>query len=161
NQLWIIAANTGGGKSSMALQIATHAAAQGVTTMFFSLEMSKEELFYRMICQHARVSDPADPAVFDQVNMAVRHVIEQQILWDDDAHTCPAISASIRRESCRHKKPGLVIVDYLQLMRAVGRTENRAKEVGANSRALKLLAKEFAVPVVALSQLNRESVKEG
>lgn len=159
-QLWVVAAGTGGGKTSFALQIAAHASVHGHLVLFFSLEMSAEELTTRMFSQLSGVRDLANPVFRSEVTTAVTHASALPFLFDQESYSWPAMSASIRRLSCR-QKPGLVVVDYLQLLKGVGRFESRTKEVGANSRALKLLAMEFDIPVIMLSQLNRESAKDG
>jgi replicative DNA helicase len=160
-ELTAIAAHTSGGKTSMALQIAMHAAAQNVRVLVFSLEMGKEDLLRRMIRQRSGVNDFDNPdsEERERVREAANWIYDAPIAFDESAMTVPAMHASIRK--LKHEEIGLVVVDYLQLVRGVGRYENRAKEVGSNSRALKLAAREFRIPFIMLSQLSRESAKAG
>jgi replicative DNA helicase len=160
-EVTVIAAHTSGGKTSVALQIAAHAAAQRVGVLIVSLEMSKQALLRRMIRQRARVTDfeDLDSERRSQVREAANWIYQAPIAFDESAQTLPGIHASLRK--LRTARIGLVIVDYLQLIRSVGRHENRVQEISANSRALKLAAKEFRIPFVVLSQFSRESAKEG
>jgi replicative DNA helicase len=138
-----------------------HAAAQQVGVLIFSLEMSKESLLRRMIRQRARVSDfkELDIEQRGHVRDAANWLYHAPIAFDESAQTVPVMHASIRK--LKLDGIGLVIVDYLQLIRGVGRPDNRVQEISANSRALKLAAKEFRIPFVVLSQFNRDSAREG
>jgi replicative DNA helicase len=165
-QLVVIAAHTSFGKTSMALQIASHAAKKGRGVIFFSREMEKDRLFRRMVNQIAEIDadklrhgllSPEDRT--RQVGAAT-WLRDSSIYLDERSSTVPAMRAGIRRVKAA-QDVGLVVVDYLQLLQGVGRHESRAKEVGANSRALKLAAIELEVPIVILSQFSRESAKDG
>jgi len=162
--LIIIAGRPSMGKTAFALNIAQYAALhsdQKVPVAIFSLEMSKEQLVTRLLCSEARI---------DASRLRTGHLIdndweklargagklhEAKIFIDDS----PAISVLEMRAKCRRLKAeqnvGLIIVDYLQLMRGGSNPESRQQEISEISRSLKALAKELDVPVVALSQLNR------
>lgn len=163
SDLIIIAARPGMGKTSLALTVAQHIAttSKPLPAAIFSLEMSREQLCTRMICSGARVDAHRlrtgflDPEDWVRVGNSCAKLYEAPIYIDDT----PSISALEMRAKCRRLKAemglGLVVVDYLQLMQGHKRTENRVQEIGEISRALKGLARELKVPVVALSQLSR------
>lgn len=161
SDLIILAARPSMGKTSLAMNIAEHAAiAENIGVAVFSLEMSKEQLVMRMLSSVGRIDSQAirkgqlQRGDWDKLSRAVGTLEEAPIYIDDT----PGISvlevrAKFRRLASQYKV-GLIIVDYLQLMR--GRNaENRTQEISDISRSLKALAKEHNVPVVALSQLNR------
>ncbi|MBI5062297.1 MAG: replicative DNA helicase [Desulfatitalea sp.] len=163
SDLIILAARPAMGKTALALNIARNAAVLGnVAVAVFSLEMSKEQLSMRMLCAEARVDSSRlrsgflNPEDWANITDAASALSEAPIYIDDS----PDISAtSIRTKSRRLKMDkdlGLIIVDYLQLMRGHENTERRDLEISDISRSLKLLAKELNVPVLALSQLNRK-----
>jgi replicative DNA helicase len=151
------------GKTAFALNIARNAAVDhGTPVALFSLEMSKEQLTERMLCAEARVNSQKLRSGFfsqeDWVRLtdAAGTLSEAPVFIDDS----PNISATeIRAKSRRlrlDKGLGLVIIDYLQLMRAPVSAERRDLEISEISRSLKALAKELHLPVLALSQLNRK-----
>jgi len=159
----ILAARPSMGKTALALNIARNAAIDGnVPVAIFSLEMSKESLSERLLCAEARVDSSRlrggflNPEDWHRI-IAAASVLSEAPIYIDDS---PDISAtSIRTKSRRLKMDkdlGLIIIDYLQLMKGRTATERRDLEISEISRALKLLAKELNVPVVALSQLNRK-----
>ena len=153
------------GKTAFCLNIAAHAALDaGIGVAIFSLEMAKEQLVLRMLCSEARVDNSkirsgylADRE-FPKLAMAAGRLNEALIYIDDT----PAISVLELRAKARRlvrdreKKVGLIVVDYLQLMRGVGTAGNREQEISEISRSLKALAKELIVPVIGISQLNRQ-----
>ena len=147
--LVIIAARPGIGKSSLAINIAHNVAVAGGSVSVFSLEMSRHEVGMRMLCSAARV--PWDRIRSKRVGPDdwVRVVQAAERLHD--------VRAKARRMRSSKQGLSLIIVDYLQLMTsaAVRRPDNRQQEVAEISRSLKLLAKELHIPVLALSQLNR------
>lgn len=161
SDLILIAARPGIGKTSLALNIASHVALKekkGVA--IFSLEMSGEQLVSRMISSLALVDSSRlrtgdiRPDEWTRLAEAVSILGDSPVKIDDNAGvTVQEIKAKLRRE----KNVGLVIIDYLQLMRSGSRSENRVQEVAEISRSLKIMARELDVPVVALSQLNRAS----
>ena len=160
-QLWYLGGYTSTGKTSAALQIGVHAARKGTGVAVFSLEMGKVSLFQRAVWQMSRVDserakrDQLTPEEDERVRNAATALYDLPVYFDDSmASTVPAIHAAIRRR--RLSNPiGLVIVDYLQLLGSVGRELNRAQAVGANSRALKMAAREFQCPFLVLSQFKR------
>ncbi|MGE5304397.1 MAG: replicative DNA helicase [Alphaproteobacteria bacterium] len=161
--LIIVAGRPGMGKTAFALNIATNAAFTGVGAAVFSLEMAREQLVLRMLCSEARVNSSKvrsgylGERDFPQLAKAAGRLHEAPIYIDDT----PAISVLELRAKARRlvrdrtKKIGLIVVDYLQLMRGMGAASNREQEISEISRSLKALAKELNVPVIALSQLNR------
>jgi replicative DNA helicase len=162
SDLIILAGRPAMGKTALALNMARNAAIDGsVPVAVFSLEMSKEQLSMRMLCAEARVDSSRIRSGFlnqedwNRITDAAGRLTEAPIFIDDS----PDISTTtIRTKSMRMKMDkglGLIVVDYLQLMR--GNTKmDRHLEIGDISRSLKLLAKELNIPVVALSQLNRK-----
>jgi len=175
-ELIIIAARPSMGKTAWAINIAQNAAVQGKAVVaVFSLEMSKEALLRRMLASQAWVDQRKLQTGFlgreDQAKLsrALEELVESKVFIDDT----PGISLSEMRAKTRrlkqanHGQLDLVVVDYLQLMTATlpsqgGRKhENRTQEVSAISRGLKALAKEMDVPVIALSQLSRNSERRG
>jgi replicative DNA helicase len=174
-ELIIIAARPSMGKTAFAINIAENAAIQSKATVaVFSLEMTKESLLRRMLASQAWVDQRKLQTGFlgreDQQKLqnALEQLVESRLFIDDSA----GISlAEMRAKSRRLKQTSggldLIVVDYLQLMSATlpsaggKRYENRTQEVSAISRGLKALAKELNVPVIALSQLSRNSERRG
>lgn len=161
--LVIIAGRPSMGKTAFCLNMVEHAsihAKNPVSAVIFSLEMSKEQLVQRMLCSVARVdasrlrTGHLGESDWPKLTMGASQLSEAPIFIDDT----PAISVLELRSKARRLKAehnlGLVVVDYLQLMRGHN-TESRQQEISEISRSLKALAKELHVPVVALSQLNR------
>jgi replicative DNA helicase len=161
-ELWVLAGHTSTGKTSAVLQWAIHAAHRGTGAAFFTLEMHPVSLYQRAIWQLSGVdserakANELDSAERDQVRDAANVLYNLPIYWDDKSTSVMAIHAAIRRRKLRDQI-GLIVVDYLQLLGAGGRHNTRAEEVGANARALKLMAAEFGCPVVLLSQFSRAS----
>jgi replicative DNA helicase len=150
------------GKTSFCLNIAQYASAKtGEAVGIFSLEMAKEQLVLRMLCADARVdahrlrTGNLQEKDWARLAKAYADLSSSKIFIDDSASLTPLeMRAKCRRLKAEHGL-GLVMVDYLQLVSAPGRAENRQQEIAAVSRSLKGLAKELSVPVVALSQLSR------
>ncbi|HSV74888.1 MAG TPA: replicative DNA helicase [Chthonomonadales bacterium] len=162
SDLIIVAARPSMGKTSLALGMAQHIALRGQQTVaVFSLEMSKEQLCLRMICSEALVdahrlrTGRLRDEEWQRVGDACSRLAQARIFIDDTSE-CSALEmrAKCRRLQAEHGL-GLILVDYLQLMRGHRRSENRVQEIGEIARALKSLAREMKVPVVALSQLSR------
>ncbi len=154
----ILAADTGRGKTSAALQIATHAARQGKPVLYWSMEMPARSLFRRMVGQLVGQSRFDARPRFEERERereAVGILCETPIYFDCHSRTVPAFCASIRQIQ-QKTKLGLVVVDYLQLIRAAGKAESRTREVGENSRALKLATMDFGLPFLVLSQFARQ-----
>jgi replicative DNA helicase len=164
--LVLVAGRPSMGKSVTAMQIAHHAAKQGHGAAFFSLEMTKDSLVRRLIAAVGRVdaqrlrSGQLDRDERLKASRAASE-IDDVPLWIDDtrARTIPAITAALRKLIARHEV-GLVIIDHLQLMKCTGRVESRHHELSEISHSLKHLAGELDVPVVLLSQLNRDCERE-
>lgn len=162
--LIIIAARPSMGKTTLALNIASHASAEAkerVPSVIFSLEMGKEQLVMRFLSSLARVDAGRMrtgnflDTDWPRMQRAADTLYKSQIFIDDTpAITVLELRAKARRLKSEHNL-GLVIVDYLQLMRGGANPESRQQEISEISRSLKALAKELHVPVVALSQLNR------
>lgn len=162
----VIGARPAIGKSVAALNMAAYAAIhEGVPSVLFTMEMSREEIMLRLIAAEARVSMHAltrrDLTSDDMDRIAKAHPkIADAPLTIDDTSDCSIghMWSTVRSMSRKPEtKPGLVVVDYIQLMREPPRADNRQLAVGANARGLKNLAGEFGLPVVALSQLNRKA----
>lgn len=161
-ELIILAARPGEGKTSMALNIAAKAAEhQGGTIAFFSLEMSNMLLVQRMICSDARVSRSAfinkefDPGNWSLLTSAADRLQRLNLFIDDTAGLGSMQLRARARNLKRREGLDMIFVDYLQLMRGDGSSENRQQEIARISGDLKALAKELDVPVFALSQLSR------
>jgi replicative DNA helicase len=163
-ELIIVAGRPSMGKTALCLNIAQHAAiATKIPTAIFSLEMSKEQLAIRMLCSEARVDSARLRSGFlsesdwPKLTMAAGALSDAPIFIDDSA----AISVLELRAKARRLKAdrglGLVIVDYLQLMRGRSGAERREQEISEISRSLKALAKELNIPVIAISQLSRKA----
>jgi replicative DNA helicase len=150
------------GKTAFALCIASHAALQKkVPCAIFSLEMSKEQLAQRMLCMEARIDSSKIRGGFlsesdwPRLTQACGDLSDAPIFVDDTpAMNILEMRAKARRLQKEHGL-GLIVVDYLQLMRGVTATDSREREISEISRSLKALAKELRIPIVALSQLNR------
>ncbi|MHB1420373.1 MAG: replicative DNA helicase, partial [Bacillota bacterium] len=162
SDLVICAARPGMGKTSFCLNIAQGAAIKhGIPVAVFSLEMSKEQLVQRMLAAEAMVDQHKLRTGFLQKEdwkrlvAAVGPLSEAAVFIDDT----PSISAMEIRAKARRLKSehnlGLIVIDYLQLMQGHKRVDNRQQEIAQITRALKALARELDVPVLALSQLNR------
>jgi len=161
--LIVIAARPSVGKTSFALNIAQHVAfREGRSVGFFSLEMSREQIGFRVLCSEADVDAKKVRDGYASREATVRLVTAQAkiaganfFLDDSAALSVPEMRAKAQRLK-REKSLDLVIVDYMQLMMGHGRFDNRTQEVSQISRGLKLLAKELRVPIIALSQLSRQ-----
>ncbi len=168
SDLIIVAGRPSMGKTTFALNIAQHAAIEaGITCAIFSLEMAKEQLALRMLCSEAKIDAHRLRGGFlsendwPKLTRAAGKLSEAPIFIDDT----PAISVLEMRAKARRLKSehnlGLIVVDYLQLMRGRTDSETREQEISDISRSLKALAKELNIPVVALSQLNRRVEDRG
>jgi replicative DNA helicase len=162
SDLIVIAGRPSMGKTAFALNMAENAAVDSACKVaIFSLEMSKEQLVQRMLCSRAEVDASKLRGGFlgesdwPKLTRAAGILSEAPIFIDDS----PALNAlEVRAKARRLQREhglDLIVVDYLQLMRGVGRIESREREISEISRSLKALAKEIHVPVIALSQLNR------
>jgi len=160
--LIIIAARPSMGKTSLVLNMAQHVGTRtGRTAGIFSLEMSKEQLFLRMLTAEARIDAHRLRGGFlgerdwGRLSQAIGTLSEAKIFIDDTASIgILEMRAKCRRLASEHGLD-LVVIDYIQLMQGRGRFENRTLELASISRSLKGLAKELKVPIVVLSQLSR------
>ncbi len=163
----LVGARPGVGKTSFTMNIATRASKNlGKTVCVFSLEMSAEQLVMRMLSNEAKIDNTVLrsgrllPEHWNSVALAANSLSQCNVLIDDTA----GMSVTMMKSRLRRVKDlGLVVIDYLQLMQSESHSDNRAQEVGEISRGIKLMAKEFGVPVLTCAQLNRavESRKEG
>ena len=164
SDLILLAARPGMGKTSFALNVLLQVGKfSGKTAVFFSLEMSREQLAMRLISNEAFVDNKKlvtgrlTDEDWDKVALAAAALGRAKILIDDN----PSLSVADMNAKCRRVEDlGLVVIDYLQLMQSAGgkqrySNENRQQVVSDISRALKIMAKELNVPVVCLSQLSR------
>lgn len=161
-ELIIVAARPSMGKTSFALNLTERVAAQKHGIAFFSLEMSAQQIIQNMLCCRAQIDGQAmrKGRITDQqyrrLQEEAERLYEVPIFVDDAA----GLSITQLRAKCRRLKQKhdiqLVVIDYLQLMTAGGKIESRQQEISTISRGLKQLAREIKVPVIALSQLNRD-----
>ena len=164
SDLIIIAGRPSMGKTAFCLDVAEYAAIDNkIPVAIFSLEMSKEQLVIRMLCSQAHVEGTRlrtgylNESDWPKLTIAAGNLSEAPIYIDDTA----ALSALELRAKARRLKAdrglGMVIVDYLQLMKGRARVESRQQEISEISRSLKALAKELNIPVIAVSQLSRKT----
>jgi len=162
SDLVIIAARPAMGKTSFVLNMALNAAMEaGKTVGIFSLEMSKEQLFMRMLTSEARVDAHRFRGGFlgeqdyDKLTAAFARLHDAKVFVDDTASAgILEMRAKSRRLKLEHGLD-MLVVDYLQLMQGRGKFDNRQQELASISRSLKILAKELEIPILALSQLSR------
>jgi len=158
----LIAARPSMGKTTFALNIAEHAAlVENRSVVIFSLEMSKEQLAYKLLCSEANVdmlklrTGNLDDDDWERIARATGPLSKAKIFIDDTA----GLSVMEMRSKCRKIKMehgiDLILIDYLQLMSGSSGSESRQQEVSEISRSIKALAKEMQCPVIALSQLSR------
>jgi len=158
----IVAARPGMGKTSFCLNVAQYVGiSRKIPVAIFSLEMSKDQLAQRMLCSEAKIDAERvrrgylSERDWSELANAAGRLAGASIFIDDT----PGISVLELRAKARRLKAeknlGLVVIDYLQLMRGFGRAENRQQEISEISRSLKAMARELNVPVIAVSQLSR------
>jgi replicative DNA helicase len=164
SDLIIVAGRPSMGKTAFCLDVAEYAAIDNkIPVAIFSLEMSKEQLVIRMLCSQANVEGTRlrtgylNESDWPKLTIAAGSLSESPIYIDDTA----ALSVLEMRAKARRLKAdhglGMVIVDYLQLMKGRARVESRQQEISEISRSLKALAKELTIPVIAVSQLSRKT----
>lgn len=164
-RLYVVAGRPGMGKSALAVQAAFAAAQGGARAVIFSLEMPSHEIATRVACTNARI-DSRKLQARDLPELDMRRFVTNtgriaslpMVLIDAAGMPVEQISRSARQEKLRNGL-GVIVVDYLQLVRSSRRHDNREQEVSEISRELKLLARELEVPVIAVSQLNRDVEK--
>ncbi|HYG64926.1 MAG TPA: replicative DNA helicase [Thermoanaerobaculia bacterium] len=166
--LIIIAGRPGMGKTSFALNVAQHVAIRERRTVgIFSLEMSQQELALRILCSESDISfarlraGRISQKEWTKIMTTVRGVGDAPLYIDDSPNPTLLEVASKSRRLKAEKGLGVLVLDYLQLMQAGGKYENRNLEIAAISRGLKQLAKELEIPVIALSQLSRNPDRRG
>jgi replicative DNA helicase len=161
--LIILAARPSMGKTALAINIALYAAGHAqIPSLFFSLEMPKEHIAMRLICSEAKVNNrklmvgDLEQEDWDKLMEGTTRMMEAPLLVDDRSGINPNyIRQVIRQAKKEFPDLGLVVVDYVQLMQSNLRNPSREQEISEISRSLKGIAKEFSLPMVVLSQLNR------
>ena len=167
-QMIIVAARPAMGKSTLALDFCRAASiANNLTSVFFSLEMTRSEISMRLLSAEAKVplnhirNGKMDSADWDKLARHMGKVSGAPMFIDDSPNmTMMEIRAKARRLKQRHDLQ-LIVIDYMQLMTSGRKVESRQLEVSEFSRQIKLLAKELEVPIIALSQLNRGPEQRG
>ncbi|MBE6717510.1 MAG: replicative DNA helicase [Ruminococcaceae bacterium] len=165
SDLVLIGARPAMGKTSFALNMARNVAVKsGKRVLFFSLEMSKEQLAQRVISTEARIpsqkmrTGELTPKEWESLSAACVFLADVPLYFDDTANiTVPEMKARCRRL----KNVDAVFIDYLQLMQSAKKTENRVQEVSEITRSLKLMAKDLQIPVVVCAQLSRSTEGRG
>lgn len=170
-ELVVVGARPSRGKSAMGLTFAANASDQGVPVLFVSLEMSAGQLGDRLLAMRSGVgmslftrgvmrgSVMSDDQLSRLTTAARRRPGQAPIYFDDQPGRTAAEILSAGRRAVRRKKVGLIVVDYLQMVRSANPRDNRESQVAEISRAMKTMARVCKVPVVCLAQLNRESEK--
>ncbi|HEY9162950.1 MAG TPA: replicative DNA helicase [Desulfomonilia bacterium] len=170
SDLIIIAGRPGMGKTSLAMNIAEHVAVyENRPVALFSLEMGRDQLLLKILSSisgvyqtRLRDSRYLKSEEWVELTTASAKIYDAPMYIDDTAGISPMeIRAKLRRLAIREKDLALVVVDYLQLMKIKGRVDSREQEISEISRSMKAIAKEFKVPVIALSQLNRNVEARG
>ncbi len=162
SDLVILAARPAMGKTTLALNVATHAALRhGRRVGVFSLEMSHQQLFFRVLCSEARVdahrlrTGRIGGEEWQRISRAFGQLSDSPIYIDDTAGLGIMEMRAKARRLKLEKGLDLLVIDYLQLMRGRGAYDSRQQEISDISRSLKEMAKELAIPILALSQLSR------
>lgn len=170
-ELWILAGRPAMGKSALCLNIAANIILRGPyvkrrAVAIFSLEMTRESLMHRLMCSRARIDQQKfrhgylDPEEREALNAALFEFLESPLYIDDAAHLTIA-DFYVRCQRLQMELAGsdeelaLVIIDYLQLMKGIGKFENRVQEISSITRRLKIASKVLKVPILCLSQLSR------
>ncbi len=160
-EMVVIAARPSMGKTALAINMAQHAAREDTVVGVFSLEMSSEQLFIRMLSSEAMVSGHKlrtgnlDAGEWERIMQAYDTLSRCRIFIDDTPGISPMEVRSKARRLKKEEQLGLIVLDYLQLMRGDERVDSRQQEISEISRALKGIAKELKLPIIALSQLSR------
>ncbi len=163
SDLIIVAGRPSMGKTTFAMNIAEYVGMKcDKPVLIFSLEMPSEQLAMRMLSSLGRIemqrirSGQLDDGDWPRLSSAIAMMSEKKIFIDDTGSLGPGdVRARARRLVREHGELGLIVIDYIQLMRVPGNSEHRAAEVSEISRSLKTLARELNVPIIAISQLNR------
>ncbi len=163
SDLIILAARPSMGKTALAINMALYASGHAnIPSLIFSLEMPKEHIAMRLICSEAKVNNrkllvgDLEQEDWDKLMEGTTRMMEAPLLIDDRSAVTPNyIRKVIRQAKKEYPALGLVIVDYVQLMQSNIRNPSREQEISEISRTMKAMAKEFSLPMVVLSQLNR------
>ncbi|GMU92744.1 MAG: replicative DNA helicase [Candidatus Hydrogenedentota bacterium] len=163
----VLAARPSVGKTAFALNVASHVAVhEKKSVLIFSLEMSKEQLVQRLLCMAGGIDSQRLRSgwlarnEFPKVQLGANKLSTAPIFIDDSPGiTILELRSKARRHAATHNVD-LIVIDYLQLMRAPSRSESRQTEIAEISRSIKGIARELRVPIVALSQLSREAEKD-
>ncbi len=161
--LIILAGRPSMGKTALAINMALYAAGHAqIPSLIFSLEMPKEHIAMRLICSEAKVNNRKllvgnlEQEDWDKLMEGTTRMMEAPLLVDDRSSINPNYIRQVIRQAVKeYPDLGLVIVDYVQLMQSNLRNPSREQEISEISRSLKGIAKEFSLPMVVLSQLNR------
>lgn len=171
-ELVVVGARPSRGKSALGLTFASNASDQGIPSLFISLEMSAGQLGDRLLAMRSGVGMSlftrgvmrgavmSDDQLALLAGAARRRPGQAPIYFDDKPGRTAAEILSAGRRAVRRRKVGLIVVDYLQMIRSANPRDNREQQVADISRNLKVMARTCGVPVVCLAQLNRESEKE-
>ena len=161
SDLIVVAARPAMGKTAFVLNLATHVALQGKTVAFFSLEMPREQLMHRIFCAEGQIDatrlarGELDDDEWSRLVKVADRMLKAELYFDDTSSTTVMdIRTRARRLKSEHGLD-LIAIDYLQLIQAPGRAENRTLAVAEMTRSLKVLARELNVPIIVLSQLSR------
>ena len=163
SELIVIAGRPSMGKTAMALNIAEHITIKtNMPVLIFSMEMPSDQITTRLLSSLSRVelqrlrNGMLKDTDWPRLSSAVSLISGKELFIDDSGSLTPFdVKTRARKIYKKHKKIGAIIIDYLQLMRMPGSYDNKVNEISEISRALKILAKELNVPIIALSQLNR------
>lgn len=163
NELIIVAGRPSMGKTAFSLNVGKNIVAKYKTPLIvFSLEMSRQQIIYRLIADDSNISTTRIKSgkmtgnEWKLLSKSMQNLSELPIFIDDTPNvTLNEISSKLRKILNSQKRNGIVIIDYLQLMKLNLKFENRVQEISYITRSLKLLAKEFEIPIILLSQLSR------
>lgn len=164
-ELTIIGARPGVGKTTLALQIAEHIAERGTETAIISLEMSDTQVIQKLISRRARINSykmrmgTLETKELEQVGIVSAEIAELPIHLITKARTIQHIE-NIARKLKNKNNLGLIVIDYIQLIKNKGKFNSREQEVADITRTLKLLSLELNIPIVGLCQLNRNAARQ-
>jgi replicative DNA helicase len=163
SDLIVVAGRPSMGKTAFSLNLGKNIVEKyNVPLLIFSLEMSRQQIIYRFISTDSNInanklkSGNIDPSEWKNLSTSMKKISELPIFIDDNPNlTLIDIRVKLRKIFTKKNNTGLVIIDYLQLMKMGSKLENRVQEISYITRNLKILAKEFKIPIMALSQLSR------
>ena len=163
SDLIVVAGRPSMGKTAFSLSLGKNIVEKyNVPLLIFSLEMSRQQIIYRFISTDSNInanklkSGNIDPSEWKNLSISMKKISELPIFIDDNPNlTLIDIRVKLRKIFTKKNNTGLVIIDYLQLMKMSSKLENRVQEISYITRNLKILAKEFKIPIMALSQLSR------